>query len=164
MQQTQIIPHIRAISYGFTFSSKSWSHDKPKFYHIFNLLETQIIPHFRVTIFLFSLRILITCQSYSINHKEPSIYYSKPRVMSNESKIWVMSWWLINDENEKNKWIIENEYWTSQIIVVRKCGKICVSNKLKMWQNSYFSRDQGFGEKIENIKWLEYVAKFVFAA
>ena len=28
---------------------------------------------------------------------------SKPRVMRNESKIWVMSWWLINDENQKNK-------------------------------------------------------------
>ena len=53
MQQTQIIPHIRAISYGLTFSSKSWSHDKPKFYYIFNLLETQIITHFRVTFFLF---------------------------------------------------------------------------------------------------------------
>ena len=68
MQQTQIIPHIRAISYGFIFSSKSWSHDKPKFYHIFNLLETQIIPHFRVTIFLFSLRILITCQTQILLH------------------------------------------------------------------------------------------------
>ena len=31
-----------------------------------------------------------------------------------------------------------------------------------MWQNLFFSRDQGFGEKKENIKWLEYVAKFVF--
>ena len=48
--------------------------------------------------------------------------------------------------------------------MVRKCDKICVSNKLKMWQNLFFSRDQGFGEKKENIKWLEYVAKFVFAA
>ena len=28
MQQTQIILHIRAISYGFTFSPKPWSHDK----------------------------------------------------------------------------------------------------------------------------------------
>ena len=27
-----------------------------------------------------------------------------------------------------------------------------------------FSRDQGFGEKIENIKELEYVAKFMFSA
>ena len=88
----------------------------------------------------------------------------KPLIMRNESKIWVMSWWLINDENEKNKWIIKNKSWTSQIIVVRKCGKICVSNKLKMWQNLFFSRDQGFGEKKENRKWLKYVAKFVFPA
>ena len=35
------------------FLFESWSHDKSKFYHIFNLLETQILPHFRVTIFLF---------------------------------------------------------------------------------------------------------------
>ena len=89
---------------------------------------------------------------------------SKPRVIRNELKIWIMSWWLINDENEKNKWTIENKLWTSQIIVARKCGKICVSSKLKMWQNLFFSRDQGFGEKIENIKWLEYVTIFVFAA
>ena len=66
MQQTQIIPHIRAISYGLTFSSKSISDDKPQFYYIFNLLETQVIPHFRVTIFLFSLRILIVVRKCSI--------------------------------------------------------------------------------------------------
>ena len=45
----------------------------------------------------------------------------------------------------------------------------------KMWQNLcfeqiknvaklVFSRDQDFGEKIENLKWLEYVANFMFAA
>ena len=45
-----------------------------------------------------------------------------------------------------------------------------------MWQNLCFeqiknvaklvfsSRDHDFGEKIENLKWLEYVAKFMFAA
>ena len=27
----------------------------------------------------------------------------------------------------------------------------------------FFSRDQGFGNKIENRKWLEYVVKFAFA-
>ena len=47
--------------------------------------------------------------------------------------------------------------------MVRKCGKISVSNKLKMW-HIVFSREQGVGEKIENIKWLEYVAKFVNVA
>ena len=99
MQQTQIIPHIRAISYGFTFSSKSWSHGKPKFYYIFNLLETQIIPHFRVTIFLFSLRILITCQTQILLHfqfaRNPnyttfSNHYqdSERKKKNSDSKMW----------------------------------------------------------------------------
>ena len=28
-----------------------------------------------------------------------------------------------------------------------------------MWSNLFFSLDQGFGEKTENKKWLEYMAK-----
>ena len=136
MQQTQIIPHIRAISYGFIFSSKSWSHDKPKFYHIFNLLETQIIPHFRVTIFLVSLRILITCQTQILLHfqfaRNPnyttfSNHYDLtcPRLIFNDSLHFILnkSWlifltcysWLVvltrDQDSERNKKYSDSKMW-----------------------------------------------------
>ena len=152
MQQTQIIPHIRAISYGLTFSSKSWSHDKPKFYHIFNLLETQIILHFPTTM------IWLVRDSFSMIHFNNSWLIFLTRyswlVVLNNNLIGIPAplpiailrekrqnheWfetsqkyesWI--DDNEKNKWIIENKSRTSQIIVVRKCSITWVSSKFKM--------------------------------
>ena len=94
------------------FSPKPWSREKNKFCHIFNLFETQILPHFRTTM------IWLVQDSFSMTH----LFFPFSSLMT--LQWWVINSWLIFFT--RFSWLVVFTRENREYKMARICGKICV--------------------------------------